>query len=56
MAYLSVIKDSFCNDILAYHISNQITLDIATTIIYKLISLHKYVFIHSDQGFHSLVI
>ena len=52
MAYLSVIKDSSSNDILAYHVSDRITLDIATTAIYKLISLHKDAFIHSDQGFH----
>ncbi|WP_242849865.1 IS3 family transposase [Clostridium botulinum] len=57
MAYLSVIKDSSSNDILAYYVSDRITLDIATTTIYKLISLHKhtlhkYAFIHSDQGVH----
>lgn len=57
MTYLSVIKDSSSNDILAYHVSDRITLDIATTTIYKLISLHKHTlhkdaFIHSDQGFH----
>lgn len=57
MAYLSVIKDSSSNDILAYHVSNRITLDIATTTIDKLLNLHKYnlhedAFIHSDQGFH----
>lgn len=57
MAYLSVIKDSSSNDILAYHVSDRITLDIATTTIYKLIILHKHTlhkdaFIHSDQGFH----
>ncbi|WP_242944267.1 IS3 family transposase [Clostridium botulinum] len=57
MAYLSVIKDSSSNDILAYHVSDRITLDIATTTIYKLISLHKHTlhkdaFIHSDQGVH----
>jgi putative transposase len=29
-AYLSVVKDGSTNEILAYHISNRITLDIAT--------------------------
>ena len=56
-AYLSVIKDSCCNDILAHHTSNRITLDIATTTIDKLIMNHKNhlrsdAFIHSDQGVH----
>lgn len=56
-AYLSTIKDGSSNDILAYHVSNSITLDIATTTIDKLISqhkgtLHKDAFIHSDQGVH----
>ena len=57
MAYLSTIKDASSNDILAYHVSDRITLDIATTTIDKLISLHKDdlhedAFIHSDQGSH----
>ena len=57
MAYLSTIKDSSSNEILAYHVSNRITLDIATTTIDKLIKLHKNAlhenaFIHSDQGSH----
>ena len=57
MAYLSTIKDGSSNEILAYHVSNSITLDIATTTIDKLISkhknkLHKDAFIHSDQGVH----
>jgi len=57
MAYLSTMKDSSSNDILAYHVSNRITLDIATTTINKLINvhkdaLHKDAFIHSDQGSH----
>ena len=33
MAYLSTIKDGSSNDILAYHVSDSITLDIATTTI-----------------------
>ncbi|WP_138420940.1 IS3 family transposase [Aquibacillus sediminis] len=57
MAYLSTIKDSSTNQILAYHVSDRITLDIATKTIHKLInnkkvSLHKDAFIHSDQGSH----
>lgn len=57
MAYLSTIKDGSTNEILAYHISDRITLDIATNTIHKLmknkkIKLHKEAFIHSDQGSH----
>jgi putative transposase len=57
MAYLSIIKDRSTNEILAYHVSDRITLDIATNIIEKLmknkkIKLHKEAFIHSDQGSH----
>lgn len=57
MAYLSTIKDGSCNDILAYHVSDSITLDIAKNTIHKLITqhkhnLHKEAFIHSDQGVH----
>ena len=56
-AYLSVIKDASCSDVLAHHTSDRITLDIATTTIEKLISkhkkdLHKDAYIHSDQGVH----
>lgn len=57
MAYLSTIKDSSTNEILAYHVSDRITLDIATNTIHKLMknkknNLHKEAFIHSDQGSH----
>lgn len=57
MAYLSTIKDDATNEILAYHISDRITLDIATTTIKKLVSekgelIHPEAFIHSDQGSH----
>jgi putative transposase len=57
MAYLSTIKDASTNEILAYHVSDRITLDIATKTIHKLmnnkkISLHPEAFIHSDQGSH----
>lgn len=57
MAYLSTIKDASTNQILAYDVSDRITLDIATRTIQKLmnnknITLHKKAFIHSDQGSH----
>lgn len=57
MAYLSTIKDGSTNEILSYHLSNRITLDIATETIEKLIRqnkqlLHPEAFIHSDQGVH----
>lgn len=57
MAYLSTIKDASTNEILAYHVSDRITLDIATNTIHKLmknrkIIIHKEAFIHSDQGSH----
>lgn len=57
MAYLSAVKDASTNELLAYHVSDRITLDIATKTIDKLmrnkkISLHSEVFIHSDQGSH----
>lgn len=57
MAYLSTIKDAATNEILAYHVAERITLDIATTTIEKLINqkrefLHPEAFIHSDQGCH----
>jgi len=57
MAYLSTIKDGSTNEILAYHVSDRITLDIATKTIERLVrnkkvKLHPKAFIHSDQGFH----
>ncbi len=57
MAYLSTIKDASTNEILAYNVSDRITLDIATNTIHKLIknkktTLNKDAFIHSDQGCH----
>ena len=57
MAYLSTIKDGSTNEILAYHVSDRITLDLATETIRKLIrnkrvKLQPEAFIHSDQGFH----
>jgi len=57
MAYLSNVKDASTNEILAYPVSDRITLDIATKTIQKLmnnkkVTLHKDAFIHSDQGSH----
>lgn len=57
MAYLSTIKDASTNEILSYHLSKRITLDIATETIEKLIKSHKKLltseaFVHSDQGVH----
>ena len=57
IAYLSTVKDGSTNEILSYHLSERITLDIATTTIDKLVKnhekrLHTEAFIHSDQGFH----
>jgi transposase InsO family protein len=56
-AYLSTVKDSSTNEILAYHLSDKMTLDIATETIYKLanngqVGLAEDAFIHSDQGVH----
>ncbi|WP_413466644.1 IS3 family transposase [Mesobacillus subterraneus] len=56
-AYLSTIKDGSTNEILAYQVSDQITLDIATDTLKKLkknrkIKLEKEALIHSDQGSH----
>lgn len=56
-SYLSTVKDGSTNEILAYHISDKITLDIVTDTIHKLMSnrqvkLAKDAFIHSDQGAH----
>ncbi len=56
-AYLSTIKDGSTNEILAYNVSDRITLDIATDTLLKLknnrkVKLAKGAFLHSDQGFH----
>lgn len=56
-AYLSTIKDGSTNEVVAYHVSDRLTLDIATDTIRKLkktrkIKLPKGAFIHSDQGVH----
>lgn len=57
MAYLSTIKDGSTNEILAYHVSDRITLDLAIKTVVKLfrnkrVKLHPDAFIHSDQGVH----
>lgn len=57
IAYLSTVKDGSTNEILSYHLSDRLTLDIATITIDKLVKNHKKLlhteeFIHSDQGFH----
>ena len=57
MAYLSTVKDASTNEILAYKVSDRITIDIALDTIDNLISnrdvkLTKDAFIHSDQGSH----
>lgn len=53
VAYLSTITDASTNEILAYHVSDRITLDLAIQTIHKLIKykkaiLHTDAFIHSD--------
>lgn len=57
MAYLSTILDSSTDEILAYKLSDRITLSLAIEIIEELVKqkrvkLHKQAFIHSDQGSH----
>ncbi|MBE9915916.1 IS3 family transposase [Paenibacillus donghaensis] len=56
-AYLSTIKDSSTNEILAYHVSDRITMDLATDTLLKLKKNRRFkradgAFIHSDQGSH----
>ncbi|WP_090997962.1 IS3 family transposase [Bacillus sp. 491mf] len=56
-AYLSTIQDGSTNEILAYHVSERLTLDIATHTVLKLkknrrVKLAEGAFIHSDQGVH----
>lgn len=52
---MSTVKDASTNEIVAHHVSDRITLDIATQTIKKLINkkkviLHSEAFIHSEQG------
>jgi transposase InsO family protein len=56
-AYLSTIYDGSTNELLAYHVSDRLTLDLATDTLRKLkknrrVKLADGAFIHSDQGFH----
>lgn len=56
-AYLSTILDASTGEVLAHHVSDRITLNIATDTIIKLkkqkrLKLNKDAFIHSDQGVH----
>jgi len=56
-AYLSTIKDAVTNEILSYHISDNLEMPIVLETVKKLIKNHekilnKDVFIHSDQGAH----
>lgn len=54
-AYLSTIKDAETNEILAYEVSDSLSMDIALNTLHKL-KRHKHLrkdaFIHSDQGVH----
>lgn len=56
-AYLSTIKDGSTGEILAYHVSDRMTLDLATDTLKKLkknkdFKKAKDALIHSDQGVH----
>ena len=56
-AYLSAIKDGSTGEVLAYHISDRMTLDIATDTLKKLKKNKNFMkakdaLIHSDQGVH----
>jgi putative transposase len=56
-AFLSTIKDSSTNEILAYNVSSRMTLDLVTDTLVKLkrnnqVKLSEGAFIHSDQGAH----
>ena len=54
-AYLSTIKDGSTNEIMAYNVSDSLTLDIVIDTITNLkksksVNFHPEAFIHSDQG------
>lgn len=56
-AYLSTIKDGSTGEILAYNISERLTIDLATDTLTKLKKNRNFkktedALIHSDQGFH----
>lgn len=57
LAYLSTVKDASTNEILTYHVSERITLEIATETLRKLKrkvggQFAEGAYIHSDQGGH----
>ncbi len=57
IGYLSTVKDGATKEILAHYVSDNLKLDISLNTIDRLMSthgatLHKDVFIHSDQGVH----
>ncbi|MEI3044464.1 MAG: IS3 family transposase [Romboutsia timonensis] len=56
-AYLSTIKDSSTNEILAHYVSDNLQLDIVLNTLEKLksnvnLKLHSEAILHSDQGVH----
>lgn len=56
-AYLLTIKDAMTNEILSYHVSDNLEMPIVLETVKKLVKNHKKildknVFIHSDQGAH----
>lgn len=56
-AYLSTLLNGSTNEILAYHVSEQMTLELVTTTLHKLkrnpwIRLTEGAYIHSDQEAH----
>jgi putative transposase len=56
-AYLSTIKDASTNEILAYHVAERMTMDLATDTLLKLKKNRNFkkaedALIHSDQGVH----
>jgi putative transposase len=56
-AYLSTVKDGSTNEIVAYHVSDRITMEIATETLLKLKKNPNFrkaenALIHSDQGTH----
>ncbi|MBB6021666.1 transposase InsO family protein [Paenibacillus sp. JGP012] len=56
-AYLSTIKDSSTNEIVAYYVSERMTMDLATNTLLHLQKNRRFkksrgAFIHSDQGTH----
>lgn len=57
ISYLSTIKDSSTNEILAHHVSDSLRLDIVLKTLDKLksnsvLKLHSEAILHSDQGIH----